>query len=215
MPSPSALTLALFLHAVPEPAPNPYLAEARVFYIALEYERCLQRLEQARSWVSAQRERVELELYFGLCSYGVGDDAQGLHHFRLALALEPSATLPPGVSPKIAHVFQEEAARARPGPRVTVERPPRPPASGRSTRSVVVSAVLLGLGAASGGTGIYFGVQAKALESSANGAGYFSDADRQARAAHLDAVLANVFFGLAAAAALAAVLVFLSPGAAP
>ena len=54
------LILAVILAAS---GPNPFLAEARVHYQALDYSRCLKRLGQAEIWKSTLEEEAEVALY--------------------------------------------------------------------------------------------------------------------------------------------------------
>ena len=104
--------LVMFVLATTPAKPNPYLAQAKVYYQGLEYEKCLQRLDQAARWRNTPREAVEVELYAGLCKYNLGRFKDAEDNFYLALQLDPDAGLPPFTSPKILALFEEVRARA-------------------------------------------------------------------------------------------------------
>lgn len=116
-----SLAFALVLSAVSALAagqPNPYLSQAKVFYQGLEYEKCLTRLDQATKWNSGLNEEVEVQLYFGLCNFNMGNADEAKRRFELALKLDGNLQLPPYTSPRIAELFETSrkriAARARP-----------------------------------------------------------------------------------------------------
>jgi tetratricopeptide (TPR) repeat protein len=99
--------------AAPEKG-NVYLVQAKVFYQGMEFEKCLQRLEQADRVSDLTRQvMADIELYGGLCKFNLGkrDDAES--HFRRALQLNPDVTLPPATSPRIAEVFEPVAEQIR------------------------------------------------------------------------------------------------------
>lgn len=76
-------------------------------------------------------------------------------------------------------------------------------------RRLAVPLVLGGVGVVSVGVAAFFGVQAKSHERQANGATFESDAVSLGRQAKTDALVANVGFGVAGAAAVAAVVSYL------
>lgn len=116
-----SIAAALFLlsaSALAAGQPNPYLSQARVFYQGLEYEKCLARLDQAAKWNSEPAEEVEVQLYFGLCNFNMGNMDEAKRRFELALKLDPKLQLPPYTSPRIAQIFEQSrekvAARQKP-----------------------------------------------------------------------------------------------------
>jgi hypothetical protein len=107
-----ALTSTL-VAAQPEPRPNPFLAQAKVLYLDLEYARCAQRLEQGRSWKSSRQELAEAELYAGLCAFGLGDTEEAARHFQMSLGIQPDIQLPMHTSPKIREQFNAVSENIR------------------------------------------------------------------------------------------------------
>jgi hypothetical protein len=86
--------------------PNPFLAQAKENYRNLEFERCLQRLQQAPQWRSSPQELLDIELYAGMCSYQLNQLPVAEEHFRLALRIQPTAELPAYTSPKLVDFFK-------------------------------------------------------------------------------------------------------------
>lgn len=115
----------LLLAAEPRPAIDPddaFLAQARVFALGQDFEKCLKRLEQAsRKGVSNQR-LAEIDLYQGLCQFGLGNEKGALGAWELALRLDPKAKLPPMQSPKVKELFEKLRAQV---PQAPEELPPK------------------------------------------------------------------------------------------
>jgi tetratricopeptide (TPR) repeat protein len=110
-----ALLLLATLSAA-EPAPNPYLAQAKVLYQGLEFEKALARLKRAETWKkNTARDTAEISLYRGLCRYQQGDERGARAELRRALQRDATLELPPLTSPKIRAVFDEELAAVQPG----------------------------------------------------------------------------------------------------
>lgn len=102
---PLAATLAaLALAAAPE-GTNPFVAQARELYQKLEFEKCLARLAQASQLRSNPKDLVDLELYAGLCHYGLGHREDAEERFKLALRIDGDLELPPYTSPKAVDLF--------------------------------------------------------------------------------------------------------------
>jgi hypothetical protein len=94
---------------------NLYLSQGKVFFQGLEFEKCVQRMEQATRWKdSTRRELAEIELYSGLCKFSLGQREEADDHFALAVQMDPTLQLPPAISPRIAEAFDAVAARVRP-----------------------------------------------------------------------------------------------------
>jgi hypothetical protein len=223
----ASLALTALLGASGEP--NPYLAQAKVFYQGVDYESCLKRLEQAVRWNNTRQDLVEIEIYWGLCQF---EDAQrtAAKHFALALQLDPEVQLPPFTSPKVMDVFKTVAAKmpkpeapAPPpvsdAPRVVVVTPPpREPAPEvvappRPGRRVGPATIAFGAGAlAAAGTAVVLGVLAKQSESAANGAAFTSDAASAANQAYAEATGSNVATAVAVGCAVGALVVYFATG---
>lgn len=223
----ASLALVLSLGALPawaQPGPNPFLAQARVFYQGLEFERCVQRLEQAVVRENTVAEQAEIALYAGLCNAQLGNFEQAESHFTRALELDRTLELPPYTSPKIEAMFQEAAEKLPAGseapsravvltpsdapapeyPGLNLTEPPR--------RSYVAPVALGGAALLAGSAATYFGLQAQRLEGQANAAHFEVDAHRLGKDARQNAVLANVGLGVAAAAVSGAVITWLWGG---
>jgi len=223
----AALAFTSLLWALPalaQQVPNPYLAQARVFYQGLEYERCLQRLEQAAQRESPLAEQAEIALYAGLCNAQLGNLERTESHFARALELDRTIALPPYTSPKISAVFEAVAAKLPQPSTVAPEKRVLTPATGlppeypglaleaRRERSYVAPLAFGGAALLAGGAVTYFGLQAQRLEGQANAAHFESDAYRLGNDARQSAVLANIGLGVAAAAVSGAVVTWLLGG---
>ncbi|MBX5483075.1 MAG: hypothetical protein IRZ16_14715 [Myxococcaceae bacterium] len=232
--------------AVAAPGGNVYLAQAKVFYQGLEFEKCLQRLEQAgRMDGNTKEEMAEIELYTGLCRFNLGKREDAEANFKLALQLNPEIALPPGTSPRIAAVFDPLAAQVRKAepPAEVAETPITTPANSTSMPTATIpdapkkltlepgvttdradlvakapapkSRVLpiaLGAGAVvAAGLATTFGVMAKNHEAQANDpATFYSDAQQLGADARREAMTTNVCIGVATAAAVGAVVTWLT-----
>ena len=222
------LILAVVLAAS---GPNPFLAEARVHYQALDYSRCLKRLDQAGIWKSTLEEEAEVALYRGLCRFGQGNEAQAQGDLELALKLSPTVALPPYSSPRLRELFA--AARTRAG---VEERPPDlpkqaelpkpeppPPALAPqvaavmptpphvpSVRSRSIAPWLVGgVGVLGTAVGIGLGVHAQQLEKNSFRTTFEADTRAAAMGSRAFADAANVSYALATAAAVTAGVLFL------
>lgn len=145
LPAVRALAVASLLMAAvssaENPRPNPFLAQARVFYQGGEFEKCLRRLKQAQSVraPSTPAEAAEIALYFGLCEINLGREDVARGHFEAAVAADPSVALPPFTSPKVKLVFESVVAargtQDRGGPAHAEAAPrPSPPAPREAAR---------------------------------------------------------------------------------
>lgn len=221
---------------------NAYLAQAKVLYRALEYPRCVQRLERARETDTTPAELVELELYDGLCRFAMGDKVAAAERFKLALRLKPDVELPALSSPKLVEFFEALRAKLPPADAPTADssvpsRPPPPPDTTRRLDAVEPAApqappagvdiaprpspsrrrwpLAGGLGAgafASAAAAIGFGLAARAAEYEANtSAPSYELAQAAAGRAHTFAIVTNVAWGIAGAAALAAIVALILP----
>ena len=213
---------------------NPYLAQAAVFYVGLEYEKCVERIDRAGAWKSTPEEAVQVELYAGLCKYNLRRIDEAREHFRMALLLDPKVTLPPLTSPPIRELFasiaetlpvrevEAVAATPVPAPEKTTAEPalapvadpilaPVPTLSQVPTprRSWVLPVTLGGVSVGAAGVGAFLGVRAREYETAANRAGFTSVAHENAQFARGNATAANVSYATAAAFAVSAAVVLL------
>ena len=92
------------------------LSQAKAFYQALDYERCLKRVKRAGTLKLSPPERVEAALYQGLCSASLGQTKAAKKAFQRAVELEPTLQLPLGTSPRIVALFEEAGGGRKPPP---------------------------------------------------------------------------------------------------
>jgi tetratricopeptide (TPR) repeat protein len=92
--------------------PNPYLAQAKVFFQGGDYKQCLKRIEQAQKWDSSVEEQVDVAIYSGLCNFQLRKTKEAETDFKLALQLDAKASLPPLTSPKAAALFEAQRPKA-------------------------------------------------------------------------------------------------------
>ena len=217
--------------------PNPWLTQAKLYQQSGDYKQCLKRLEQARNWESSREEQVEIALYGGLCAAALLKTKDAEAEFKRALALDPSAKLPPFSSPKVVAMF--EALRPPPSPAAAPEPAPaspepapeaQPPAPALAApevvpapandelreappppprRAPVVPLMVGGVAVAALGVGLGLGVNASSVGGRADAAEFQSDAYQLRQSAEASALGANAAYGIAAAAAVAALVLFL------
>lgn len=185
--SPLALALATALTA----GPNPFLAEALAHERDLDFERCVQRLQQASTqWKSTPDELREIELHLGLCTFNLGNRKAAAEHFRTALRIDEGADLPPYTSPRAVELFLEvkRALRAPPPPLPEEDLPPddtpkRPklvPREAAPPLDVTLARRALpltlgGVTVATAITALALGLRAQALAAEANAAPFEAD----------------------------------------
>ncbi|WP_147448650.1 hypothetical protein [Corallococcus terminator] len=115
-----------------------YLLLANQFYDALEYERALEQLAQARRFSTGESDDVLLSLYEGVILADLGRNEASTVAFKAALQRQPQAKLPVKVSPKVERRFEElrrqvERERAKQVARVGVARKESPEADASKT----------------------------------------------------------------------------------
>ncbi|MFZ5468263.1 MAG: hypothetical protein ACOZIN_02400 [Myxococcota bacterium] len=199
---------AAFGADAPVAAGEPWLQQAKVYYDGLEFDRCLERLEQAGRESASFEVLAEIELYRGLCHFNLGHRTEAERYFGLALQLDRQVQLPPMTSPKIHAVFAE-VVKALPSEASPPEAPasqsnqtlanalvnPSPPEEKPSPPYPrVLPWVMGGAAAALAGGGVFFGASAKEHERLANQATYTFTAHQNASAAQGDALKANLAF---------------------
>jgi hypothetical protein len=210
LPSLLALLSAAPAQAQP-PAAGFALEAAKIFYQELAFPRCLQQLERAGANATDPRTLSEIELYFGLCRFNLGEVARAEEHFVIALRLDPAIALPPLTSPKIERAFSAARLRAAEAGPLGVARvakaQPAPEAAAPSAelaraRRPLPTRWVLGAGAGVV-AGVVLGVFAAALARQANAEDVDLRSAQLATSARVAAVGANVAFGLAGLCAVA------------
>lgn len=246
-----SLLCASVLGGAEHGAATKFLQAAKQLYAEVEYESALDQLSRARKAGGVTpSEMVEIDIYTGLIQCDLGNWDAGRSSFRTALALNPDAQLPKGVSPKIKvewNLLQKQAAKHRakshptavatpepqptppptpapattptpaptpaPGPSLATAPTPAAPAGGlhasteaeAQPRSPAPYFVLGGAAAlaAAGGT---FALLSSHASSSAQSEQVQLAAQGNVSTAHTDALVANVCYGAAAAAATAGII---------
>ncbi|RKH69679.1 tetratricopeptide repeat protein [Corallococcus aberystwythensis] len=218
------------------------MAEAARLYEDLESEQALAAVTRARRLARSDEERSKAAIYEGVILADMGRRDEALASFRAGLVLAPEAKLPAKVSPKVEGDFEsvrsavrkERAAAEKPAdapvrpPVVETPAPLSPPtvaaapapgvdlkadARERGMRRVpTVSWVLLGTGVVAGGVGSVFGLQSRGNVSSAREADLSADVSGHLDDARGQAVVANVLFSTAVAAATGAVVTYFLGG---
>src|SRR5689334_15535329 len=88
------------------------LSQAKAFYQALDYERCLKRLKRAGTLKLSEPERAEVALYQGLCGASLGQSKAARKSFQRALELDPALQTPPGNEPPHRRALRGGGGRA-------------------------------------------------------------------------------------------------------
>jgi tetratricopeptide (TPR) repeat protein len=88
------------------------LSEAVKLYKALEYEQALEQLQKARRLARGNDQEVAVYLWEGIFLGEMGKPEDSFDSFDKALTLNPEATLPIKVSPKLGKPFEERRAKA-------------------------------------------------------------------------------------------------------
>lgn len=239
------MTLALLVSialAGPLPdaeTPNPFLAQAKELYEALDFEKCMQRIKQASGWKgSSVKDLRDVELYGALCALNLGQRAEAAERFKLALRIDEDVELPEFASPKAVKLFiyvkrkirqptvapmpDEDLPADAPTPakleaKNAAEREEEGKAVQVTSPSVLskhVGALVLGVGAvAVGSLAIGLGVNARSLENQAKAQRAMMAFESEYLAtrgqAQTNAIAANVAFGVAGALLVAALVVLI------
>lgn len=88
-----------------------YLLSASRLYQGLEYERALEQLKRAKSVAKGVSDDAAIDRWEGIVLFDLGKRDEAVAAFKEALYLEPDASLPIKVSPKITEAF--EATRVK------------------------------------------------------------------------------------------------------
>lgn len=216
------LTLLLVSGADPQEF-DRYLQSANRLINSLEFEKALLQLESARKHSRGLRDDVTLELLEGVLLVELGRVEDGRRAFRAAFGLDPDATVPILVAPKVRRELEAVRAEMRAvsaGPPLTspptVTPPDRAPALTATAPSARVSSrpfawSLLGAAVVSGATSAGLKVHSHQLAVSASHA--FYDLDARPLASRADGfATASLVTSLAAGALLVAALVLFFMG---
>jgi hypothetical protein len=187
---------------------NPYLTQAKLLYQSAEFEKCLQKIDQARRLRDPGKDLADVELYEGLCHFNLDREAEARSHFEKALIANPALQAPAFSSPKITAALEESRAKL---PQIPSEKsndlvPSQPasanewePGRGKWLQYARPASATLTVLAAIGAT--VAGISAARNEQFANRAAFTSDAamyvDRSRRAAELS----NIAWGATAVSA--------------
>ena len=170
---------------------NRYFNAAVQLYNSGESERALEQLQNAKKRTSKLQQDISVALYEGLILADLGQKEQALAAFETAILLDPNATFPTKVSPKLNDEFEEVRKRVQKklaqgteqqSPPFT-EQPRRPPATSNlnppatpapksyepqpsiakqsRARIPVTPLVFAAAGVASAGVGVVFGMQSR------------------------------------------------------
>lgn len=111
---------------------RPRLERAVRLYEALEYEKALHALAQARPLAATVDEQVAVALHRGIVLADLGRRKPAMEEFRAGLTLKPDAVLPLQVAPKVQRDFesvrnQVRSQQAASGPRQPASAEAAPP----------------------------------------------------------------------------------------
>jgi hypothetical protein len=208
-----SLSLLTAHNALAEKRETP-VQQGKRLYREVEFERCIQVLEDAERNLTLAAEWVEREMYLGLCNAALNRTRQASRHFQAALELDPAVTLPPNSSPKVESLFQLAQARASSAaspsrtvplpapqpppadfaPSLPIEAPVSPPAD---RKLAWLPWVLAGTGVAAVGGFVGLGLAARSTANTANDPRTFPDVSAQLGSrAQQQATLANVALGV-------------------
>lgn len=219
------LGAALFCWAAPTWASdNPHLERGIKLLGEMNDQKALTAFGQALSHAKDNpQEQATIQVYMGIAHYNLLKQDEAKQAFRKALTLDPEVALPSMVSPKIRALFEEVRAKvkAEAKPAVTPkpeDKPkpagtpkPRPVQKKKDPRAVYrySAFALAGLALAAGGTGLGMGLWARSLEDEAADLSLpYAEADKKHNQASTRALLANVMFGVAGAAAVTSAVLF-------
>jgi len=211
-------------------ASNPHLARGVRLIEEMEDAKAVRALQRAlRVRRNTDQVRAKIHLYLGIAHFNLLDKDRARQELKQACKLDPAIKLPPTTAPKIRELFDSLQPARPPEPETTrpapVERRPPPPKP--RPPPVVVAALdqtprdsgrgavgwaawgTAGLAVAAGGAALTAGLLARSANQQAGDVSLTSgEADVHHEAARERALAANVMFGVAGAAAVAAGVLF-------
>ncbi len=119
----AALTLAMPARAQSAEV-KKYLNAAVTLYENLEYEKAIKQIQRAKTKSTGATDDARIALYEGIVFADMGKEDKALNAFKTALSMEPEATLPLEVSPKVEKVFNRARDNVHKllGPQLNKER---------------------------------------------------------------------------------------------
>ncbi|MCB9556004.1 MAG: hypothetical protein H6707_07865 [Deltaproteobacteria bacterium] len=227
----AVLSLALFASTAASAATkNPHLKRGIQLFSEMEDQTALEALDQAARWPqNTATDRANIEMYRALIYANTLQPKMARAAFFRALDHDAAIALPSDISPKIRDAFDgyrrdwaEKRAQSQPPPSDHPQPPKDPPkvnppaaetpsADGpRPWYKNWVAWTLSGVAVASAGAGIGLGLAAKSDEDAAKNPNLpFPEAQSKNDSAKSKALGANITFGLAGAAAVAATVLFI------
>ncbi|MBI3184784.1 MAG: hypothetical protein HYZ28_21820 [Myxococcales bacterium] len=105
-----------------------YLRAAATLYENLEYEKALQQIERAKAKSEGAEDDAAISFYEGVVLADLGKEEEALTAFKLGLSMDPEASLPLEVSPKVEATFEKARQHVKKllGSQLEKERPPAP-----------------------------------------------------------------------------------------
>lgn len=186
--SAAAPLLALLLSASPS---SDALLAGRTAYEAFQLEGAQASFLQAAVSAETPAERAEAFLWLGVLDAEQGDFAAAKAHFADAVYQDNNVKAPPGLSPTIAQLVEEQRAAARVQPieakDVAIEAPP--------PWLLFSGGAVASLGVVALGGGALIGVQAVTQRDFAQNQAFQSDAISEYQKARQGAFWSNVLYG--------------------
>lgn len=213
-----------------------YLGSAAALFEKLEYEKALAQLKRAKAKSQGPEDDLKIALYEGIVLAEMGDANAG-STFTTALGMDPSATLPLVVGPKVQKVFdkakaqvqkvldaqaeiekqkadekkkQDEANKPKPvdpGPAIVIAKPP-PQSSGPSVRTLALIPAAVGVAALGAGTAFFLVANGAHSALQSGAPANLQEAQAKASSGKTMQTLGAVSVGVGAAAVAAAVVMF-------
>ena len=201
-------------------APNPHLVQGKKLLNDMEDAKALESFKQALEEPGLPvKEKAEIFMHMGVANFNLLKKAEAKKSFRQALEIFPDAKLPAMTSPKIRTFFKKVQAKykADTQPRVIKHKPrpkpkpihvPKPPDHGRGALRWSAWGCL-GLAVAAAGTGVAMAMLAGDYEDKANDLTIpFSAAEEYHQKGETRAMVANIMFATAGAAAITSGVLF-------
>ena len=200
-------------------APNPHLVQGKKLLNDMEDAKALESFKQALEEPGLPvQEKAEIFLHMGVAHFNLLKKDEAKKDFRQALETYPDIQLPARTSPKIRAFYQKVQAKYKADTQPKVIKPKKPkkpkkilvpkPSDGRAPLRWSAWGCL-GLAVAAAGTGVAMAMLARDYEDKANDLAIpFSTAEEYHKKGETRALLANIMFGVAGAAAVTSGVLF-------
>lgn len=196
------------------------LARAVALYNEAEWDGALRELGSAEQLATTEAQKAAVWLHQGIVHANVPDAAAARAAWRRALELEVSAQLPLPVSPRVRALFDETKAQVMASPPPPRAGAPANPALTPRERPAtvpgltepsfpVVPVVSLGVALVAGGVGLGLLLAADATKRQERAAPSLEQMNALRSRGFTESLVSNIAFGLAGAAALAALVTFI------